>query len=568
MDDTQTISAVLSGDRERYADLIDRHKKMVYAIAWSHLGDCDLSEDAAQEAFVKAFCYLRTLRNPDRFGCWLATITRNVCKAFQRKVTRESAVLTRWAALEVTQPAPCDDLESQRIGLIESFSALSPTYREVLTVFYVEGKSGKEAAEVLGINEPALKVRLHRARIALRLQMERQLESALDGLQPTSRFTGSVMGLLPLVPGGFVSAAGIGGILGKLALSLSALLWMAAASILSITGVVWWLTKVESWNIKDTPENAFRKNDIWQTGRVMAALIAIFSVGLLVLLRCGIGPRPLFGFACVIMLLPIWEMARQLRVNKSAAAYTGLVGSSAAVAVCASLVITLPPPQTTVVVGCALIVLLFFIDKSTTRRHDENLFLRCATGGLREDESEIVPKRMLMTDLQMKAFARFLGENWLIWDYSLRGDTAVLKLSSARRFLGLNGGSQLEVMRSGECRARIGLIDHMLIDKLLGAPVDSKALEVRVCRVIGRSLAYFNQNELPAARSLLEAQREEEIFQRGAIARTERIRGVTLVVCIVFLLGLGLFLSTLAGKRHLHAPAAPAIIRPIGQPTP
>lgn len=241
MDDTQTISAVLKGDRTRYADLVERHKKMVYAIAWSQLGDNDLSEDAAQETFVKAFCYLRTLRNPDQFGCWLATITRNVCKAFQRKLSRESAFLTQWAALESTVMATRDNPQS--VNLSESFAALSPAYREALTVYYVEGKSGKEAADVLGISEAAMKVRLHRARIALRAQLEQNLERTLDGLQPSSRFTGSVMGLLPLMPGGVIGAGGFAGIIGKLSLSLSATLWIAVASAAPTVGLFWWLTR-------------------------------------------------------------------------------------------------------------------------------------------------------------------------------------------------------------------------------------------------------------------------------------------------------------------------------------
>ncbi|HEY3298112.1 MAG TPA: sigma factor [Armatimonadota bacterium] len=90
-DDYQTVNAVLHGDKDGYEKLIDKYKKMVYGIAWSHLGDPDLSEDAAQETFVKAYTYLATLREPDKFAGWLARIARNVCGSLGRGIKRENA---------------------------------------------------------------------------------------------------------------------------------------------------------------------------------------------------------------------------------------------------------------------------------------------------------------------------------------------------------------------------------------------------------------------------------------------------------------------------------------------
>jgi len=55
MDDSLAINAILQGDKNRYGELVTRYQRMVYAIAWSRLGDVDLSEDAAQETFVKAY---------------------------------------------------------------------------------------------------------------------------------------------------------------------------------------------------------------------------------------------------------------------------------------------------------------------------------------------------------------------------------------------------------------------------------------------------------------------------------------------------------------------------------
>jgi Sigma-70, region 4 len=79
--------------------------------------------------------------------------------------------------------------------------------RETLTIFYIEGKSVHDVAETLDISEPAVKIRLHRARKALRRELERRLAENLEGLQPGAGLYGSVMAMLPAAPIG----AGTGG---------------------------------------------------------------------------------------------------------------------------------------------------------------------------------------------------------------------------------------------------------------------------------------------------------------------------------------------------------------------
>jgi len=108
-DDYQTVDAVLHGDKDGYEKLVDKYKKMVYGIAWSHLGDPDLSEDAAQETFVKAYTYLGTLREPDKFAGWLARIARNVCGSLGRGIKRENAFHKRWAVLESAEAEPHEE---------------------------------------------------------------------------------------------------------------------------------------------------------------------------------------------------------------------------------------------------------------------------------------------------------------------------------------------------------------------------------------------------------------------------------------------------------------------------
>ncbi len=158
MSDTEAIEAVKNGDKERFAELVERHQKMVYGIAWSRLGDADLCEDAAQETFIKAFRYLVALRNPEKFPAWLGRIARNVSTSLLRRRIRELDRDKRWG-LEQPGLEHVDAEENEPLNetLRKTLSGLPDNQRECLVLFYLEGKSIQESAAVLGISENAMK---------------------------------------------------------------------------------------------------------------------------------------------------------------------------------------------------------------------------------------------------------------------------------------------------------------------------------------------------------------------------------------------------------------------------
>lgn len=209
--DKNAIDAVKQGDRNRFAELVERYQRQVYAIAWSYLGDADLCEDAAQETFIKAFRYLGALRNAERFPAWLSRIARNVSATLLRRRRAELENRKRW---QIEQPASVpssessDEEEDLKDLLGRTLAELSPQHRECLVLFYLEGKSVSEASALLGITETAFKTRLHRARRVLRGQLEERIEQGLEGLSPRKNFVASVMFLLPQKPLGWLGAGG------------------------------------------------------------------------------------------------------------------------------------------------------------------------------------------------------------------------------------------------------------------------------------------------------------------------------------------------------------------------
>ena len=164
MPDANAIQAVRDGDKERYTELVERYQRMVYAIAWSRLGDADLCEDAAQETFVKAYRYLMALRNPEKFPGWLARIAQNVSTSILRKRRRELDKRERWKLEPHTGQAVLPE-EANGTPIAETLRStlaeLPVQHRECLVLYYLEGghstvrlriRQGTRRAERDGMN--------------------------------------------------------------------------------------------------------------------------------------------------------------------------------------------------------------------------------------------------------------------------------------------------------------------------------------------------------------------------------------------------------------------------------
>lgn len=76
--DDGIIRKVLAGDRDAYAVLVRRYERQVHAAAWAILRNHQAAEDVSQDAFIRAYEKLGTLRTPERFGPWLLTIVRRL----------------------------------------------------------------------------------------------------------------------------------------------------------------------------------------------------------------------------------------------------------------------------------------------------------------------------------------------------------------------------------------------------------------------------------------------------------------------------------------------------------
>jgi len=187
-DEAKMIAAILAGESQRFHDLIRPYERSVYVMALSFVHDESDAEDIAQEAFLKAFRNLASFRGEAKFGTWLISITLNEARSRLRRkklLKTESleaqnddgspispALLRDWKEI----PSEVLERSEMRNLLQKAIEELPPIYQEIFVLRDIEGLSIAEAADVLQITVASVKVRLHRARVALQKTLAPQLK--------------------------------------------------------------------------------------------------------------------------------------------------------------------------------------------------------------------------------------------------------------------------------------------------------------------------------------------------------------------------------------------------------
>lgn len=140
--------------------LVQKYSGMVLGLCLAHTENVHDAEDIMQEVFLKAFTKLPTLRDRTKARAWLLQIARRACVDYYRK--RPSP-----RTLPVDMPARPKSDSELITRLHTAISRLPEGHREVITLYYLDGRKCAYIAEALGINEDAVRSRLVRARFAL-----------------------------------------------------------------------------------------------------------------------------------------------------------------------------------------------------------------------------------------------------------------------------------------------------------------------------------------------------------------------------------------------------------------
>ena len=213
MELARLVERARAGDLEAYGQVVDATQVMARAVARSVLRDSSMAEDAAQEAYIRAFRRLRELDEPAAFAAWLRRIVITV-SLNMRRARRETLLrLDDAPDVPVLDEAETSWTELQRLSLAGALLTLTAEERRICDRRYHGLWSMARLAHEAGVEEAAMRKRLQRIRDKLRKEIEMSEQRTIRGEAMREDFPARIVELLarpqladlPENPVGFVA---------------------------------------------------------------------------------------------------------------------------------------------------------------------------------------------------------------------------------------------------------------------------------------------------------------------------------------------------------------------------
>ena len=180
------ITTAAAGDAGALERLLMKAQEVAYRFSYTVCGGPLDAEDVMQDALLKTFRYVRRMRDPHAFRTWLFRTVRNACMMKRRRrvgepqrvLSLDDVLPSTGGAIESDVEAPGRNPEGLAVNaalrrrLNRALRALPAGYRAVVFLREMEGLSTREVSQVLGMSESNVKMRLHRARLFLRKELE------------------------------------------------------------------------------------------------------------------------------------------------------------------------------------------------------------------------------------------------------------------------------------------------------------------------------------------------------------------------------------------------------------
>ncbi len=185
-EDLRLVDLAVQGNYDAFEKIVSRYEDKAYRLAWSMVKDDDLAADVVQDAFLNVFRKLDTFQGNSKFSSWIYRVIVNAALMKLRKKKRRAEValdalgptflddghhavtVSQWS-MRGDQAALNQELRDQIVAAVDE---LEPKYQTVFLLKEVEGLSLEEIGSVMDLSVPAVKSRLHRARLFLRATLE------------------------------------------------------------------------------------------------------------------------------------------------------------------------------------------------------------------------------------------------------------------------------------------------------------------------------------------------------------------------------------------------------------
>lgn len=188
--ETELARQLIAGKPEAFDRFVEHFRNKIFRYSWLMCGHREDAEEVAQEALLSVFENFHNLREPERVRPWVFQIARNACLMKRRKSVFAPAhelslddflpakmQIADWSELPDRQV-----LQSElRQALDRAIAGLPENYKSVMLLRDVEELSTLETAHILDLTEDVVKTRLHRARLAVRHELDSYLRKRTPG---------------------------------------------------------------------------------------------------------------------------------------------------------------------------------------------------------------------------------------------------------------------------------------------------------------------------------------------------------------------------------------------------
>lgn len=211
-DDTTLVARAKAGDFEAFEQLVNRHERRVYALAMNIVRQHEDAQDIVQTAFLSAMEHLSDFREEASFATWISRIATNAALKVRRKqqgldTLSLDAAMSENETGDIPHPEYIADWRDDPAKIVEgqelkeildaAIDTLDEKYRLVFVLRDVAGLSVEETASELGISRANVKVRLLRARLALREKLTHVFGDETKRMFRAHRHEGDEHGVTP-----------------------------------------------------------------------------------------------------------------------------------------------------------------------------------------------------------------------------------------------------------------------------------------------------------------------------------------------------------------------------------
>ncbi|MDE0638203.1 MAG: sigma-70 family RNA polymerase sigma factor [Candidatus Poribacteria bacterium] len=199
--DTELIQRTLDGDQTAFTELVEKYQKGIHALAWRKIGDFHIAQEITQDAFLRAYQRLRTLKDYSLFPGWVYVIASHLCTEWHRKkkLPIQSLETTEVAEIDqvshshyMTEKRDTEAAEARREVVQKLLQKLPESERTVMALHYLGEMTCEAISKMLGVSPNTIKSRLSRARNRLKKE-EAIIRENLSSFQLPTQLTQDIM---------------------------------------------------------------------------------------------------------------------------------------------------------------------------------------------------------------------------------------------------------------------------------------------------------------------------------------------------------------------------------------